>query len=79
MKIIGYYNEQGYEIVALDENGQIVKEFYQAGNNRFDSQQSSVDNPLPLSTLKRYCQQTGKDIAKEEKLPFIGIEYSDLS
>jgi len=78
-KIIGYYHNKGYEICGIDKNGQIVNELYQAGNNRFDSQQNSADNPLPLSTLKRYCKQTGEEIAKENGLPFIGVELMETN
>ena len=76
-KVIGYYNRQGYEIVALDDNGLITDELYSAGNNRWDSQQGApVDgsNACTLRQLRSYCCQTGKEIAAELHLPFIGVE-----
>lgn len=77
MKVIGYYDKNGYEICEIDDNGQTIKELYQAGNNRYDSQQNSSDNPLPLSTLKEYCEQTGKEIAKEHNLSFVGVQLRE--
>ena len=45
MKLIGYYNEYGYEITDVDNNEVI----YSAENSPYDSQQGvSLDKALPL-------------------------------
>jgi len=78
--IIGYYNRQGYEIVALDSHGLITDELYQAGNNRWDSYQCALvgsSDACTLRELRSYCHQTGKEIANEMHLPFWGVERTE--
>ena len=72
-KVIGYYNEYEYR-VEVDE-----QEVYQAGNSPHDSQVYSRDlanfETLPLETMRKYCEQTSKEIAKEQGAKYIGVDY----
>ena len=74
MKIIGYYNEQGYQIESDNTMDAIL---YHAGNHAFDSQQdgTGTKHQLPLKTIKEYCEQTTIEIANEQAAQFMGVEY----
>lgn len=81
MNIIGYYNRQGYRIGMIDDGGQF-EQLYDAGNNRNDSDRTNsvpLDSPnaLPLRTIRAYCIQTGKEIAKEQAIEFVGAEREE--
>lgn len=74
MKAIGYYNEYYYRV---EIDGQ---EKYLAGNNSLDSspiQTLSLDNPVvaDLATMREFCEDTTKAIAKKYNADFIGVEY----
>jgi hypothetical protein len=74
MEYRGFYNKTGYRI--LDENGD---EIYSAGNSPYESQ-TIIDSryALPLSTIKRYCNITGQDIADEKNGKWTGCKrYKD--
>lgn len=58
--VSGQYNEFGYQIFVNDD---LV---YEAGNSPYDSV-SVVEDGLPLTTIKKYCIQTGKEITGERK------------
>lgn len=79
--LIGFYNEYGYHIDRI-VNGRIEGDpLYRAGNSRFDSAQSCYtlepDQVVDLDALKEYCEGTGKEIAKEHNLTFLGVEYDE--
>ncbi len=67
MKLIGYYDDYGYRIED-DDNGTVL---YEAGNNPLEST-SHVINGLPVETLKRYCKQTGQEMAEELGAEWLG-------
>ena len=59
----GHYNQYGYKI--FDEDDKLV---YQAGNNPYDSSpgQTLVCDGLTAKELRQFCNQTGREIAKEQ-------------
>lgn len=66
----GYYNEWGYRI--FDINGD---EIYNAGNSPHES--SGVvarADGLPLTTLREFCNYTGKMIAKDNDGKWFGCK-----
>lgn len=66
----GYYNEWGYRI--FDINGD---EIYNAGNSPHES--SGVvarADGLPLTTLREFCNYTGKMIAKDNDGKWLGCK-----
>jgi hypothetical protein len=69
MKIIGYYNLDGYRIED-NLDGEVL---YEAGNNPLESS-SHVDRAdgLPLHTIKEYCERTGREMAEELSAAFVG-------
>lgn len=74
--IIGYFNEYGYKIEIAKPNNNF-ETVYAAGNNKFDSGLSQTVDPihgLDLATIKKFCKQTGEEIAQERGLKFGGIE-----
>lgn len=72
MKITGEYSLTGYIIFADGV------EFYTAGNNPRDSKQPAQGGKgLPLATLRDFCINTAKDIAKEQHAEFGGVEEVD--
>ena len=72
-KVIGYYNELEYR-VELDG-----KEIYTAGNSKFDSQAyTSADEGVGIKTMRSYCIQTAKELAKEHNAEYIGVERIEL-
>jgi len=72
-KVIGYYNELLYRV---ELNG---KEIYSVGNSPFDSQvYTSKESGVGLETMKKYCEQTSKELAKENHAKFIGVEYEEM-
>jgi len=80
--IIGYYNRQGYRTCLFDDSGCVAEELYTAGNNRYssadtDSVEPDSPNAVNLRTLRSYCRQTSKDIAREYHIPFIGVEREE--
>jgi hypothetical protein len=76
MKIIGYYNLDGYRIED-NLDGEIL---YEAGNNPLESS-SHVDrvDGLPLKTIKKYCRGTGFEIAEELKAEFLGAYFEEVT
>jgi len=79
-RIVGYYNEQEYSVDMFSDDEPMGVELYRAGNSPYDSQQYvSIEDGVGLETMKLYCEQTSKDIAKEQGAKFVGIEYKELS
>jgi len=71
--VVGYYNAREYSVCV---NGQPV---YTAGNNKWDSQQySSPSKGVGLNKMKKFCIQTSKDIAREKKAKYYGVEYERI-
>lgn len=68
MELAGYFDEFGYTI----EDCVTGKELYRAGNNPLESS-SVVSNGLPIKTIKKYCKQTLKEMAKENNCGFVGV------
>jgi hypothetical protein len=80
MRIIGYYNELGYRVALVDDNGQTVEDLYIAGNSPDDSSYTTTDleEALSLDTIKDFCKTTSKEIAEEKGVEFVGTEYEDM-
>jgi len=58
----------GYRIVNSDDDT-----VYSAGNSPYDSAASvPLSEALPLETLQRYCDQTGREIAEETGATYTG-------
>lgn len=74
-KAISYYNEYHYTVEIDGE------EVYEAGNNPYDSQGYIHDlensEVIPLETMKQYCEKTTREIAEEQGVEYIGIEYDE--
>jgi len=64
--IIGEYNKNGYEI--MNDKGESL---YLAGNHPLDSS-LVISNGLPITALRKFCIQTGKEMAKEQKTKWGG-------
>jgi hypothetical protein len=76
-KVIGYYNEIEYKVFIIGESG-LIKHLYNAGNSPLDSQQYvNAEDGIGLEKMKEYCEQTSKELAKENNLPFAGIEFEE--
>lgn len=75
--IVAYYNEEGYRIDLVDNSEHV--EIYSAGNSKYDSYQIvSIDDALPLRTIKDFAEQTGRTIANKLSCRFVGSEYEQL-
>jgi hypothetical protein len=75
--IFGEYNKYGYKLFS-SRNGQ-VEEVYCAGNSPYESTAIIPCNSgtLPLKTIRKYCIQTGKEMAKEKGCKWNGLERND--
>jgi len=77
-QLIGYYHEHGYNLHVRDEQGSL-EQVYEAGNSPHDSSVTvPVDRGLDLETLKRYCEQTGEEMAEEMELPWGGCDLEEV-
>jgi hypothetical protein len=74
MKIIGYYNLDGYRIED-NLDGEIL---YEAGNNPFDST-SVIDDGLPLEIIKGFCNQTGLEMTVDRGVEFVGAYFKEVT
>ena len=75
--LVGFYHPHGYNI-HRQEDGQLVEQVYEAGNNPGDSTSMiPVERGEDLETLHRFCEQTGKELAKEMGLPWAGCSEED--
>lgn len=71
MKIRGVFDENGYSI--LDEDGTVL---HQAGNNPHEqSPQSSFPGAAPLTEIAKWCDRTGREIAKEKGGEWDGLRF----
>lgn len=65
--LYGEYNQSGYNLLLID--GKDTKDIYSAGNSNQDSTVIvSPNDPsaVPLKTIRKFCIQTGKEMAKEK-------------
>lgn len=78
--IIGYYNEHGYYVSRMTD-GNVEDELYRAGNSRWESTDvvdpKDETNALPLAEIKAFCIQTSKEMAEEEGIGYIGVDYDE--
>ena len=71
-KVIGYYCNYQYEVTIDGET------LYAAGNSPGCSQTyTTKENGLPLETMKKFCEQTSREMAKENNTEFIGVEFDE--
>lgn len=70
--LIGYYNANGYRIETAD--GKVL---YTAGANALDS--GAPGRSVEPHTLRRWCVQTGKQMAKELGAKWGGAEYDRIT
>lgn len=74
MQLIGFYHSHGYNI-WLANNGRLVDQVYEAGNSPACSVTLvPVECGVSVETLKRYCEQTGREMAAEMGLTWIGCD-----
>ncbi len=77
--LIGYYDERHYSVCVVND-GQIVRELYTAGNHKTESQtyvSPHSPNACTPTQMRDFCRQTTKEIAKEQRLPYLGIEKEE--
>jgi hypothetical protein len=69
--VVGYYNAREY---TIDVDG---KPFFRAGNSKYDSQLYGTppSQGVGLNKMKKFCIQTAKEIAKEKKAKYYGVQY----
>jgi hypothetical protein len=73
---IGSYNEYGYAVV----NHTTSTVVYTAGNSLYDSQtylEPSDERAVSLALMREFCQETTRDIARENKAEYGGVGYDD--
>jgi len=74
-RLIGYYHKYGYEIMDVDSSYAV----YHAGNSPYDSAQVvDLSDAVPITELKQFCKDTGKEIAEEQGAEFLGVEQINL-
>jgi hypothetical protein len=64
-EVTGEYSDDGYRIFVDGE------EMYEAGNHPMEST-SWISDGLSLDTMRKYCIQTGKEVAQERGGVFTG-------
>jgi hypothetical protein len=69
----GQYNRNGYEVWLGD---QLV---YSAGNHVQDSTQPALreEDRLPLKTIRQFRIKTAREIAREHRGRFVGVERAE--
>jgi hypothetical protein len=80
--IIVFYNHYGYTVYLFND-GQIENDMYSAGNNKWSSADTDsvpLDNAncVPLWRIRQYAKHTGRQIAREEGVPFVGTQFDDF-
>lgn len=76
-QLIGFYHPHGYNI-WLAKYGKLIEQVYEAGNSPSCSVTLvPVERGVPVKTLKRYCEQTGREIAAEMGLAWTGCDEED--
>jgi hypothetical protein len=74
--VAGFYNRYGYEIY-LKVGGMLTEELYSAGNSCEDSTAVVDEDGESLRTMRKYCVQTGKEIAEDMGIPWLGASRED--
>ena len=69
MRLMGFYNEYGYNITDIDTG----LDLYHAGNSPFEST-DVIPSGLSLKKIKKMCNNTGKEMARENNCEWIGVE-----
>jgi hypothetical protein len=71
------YNEHGYEVTTQDSEEETVTDYYAAGNHPLESTSHLPpgENSLPLATIRKYAERTGKEQAEEHGATWLGAEY----
>lgn len=70
-KVTGLYTALAY-IVKLD--GRVI---YQAGNSPLESQvYLPAVQGVGLETMRKFCEQTAKELAEQHNADFVGVEHS---
>jgi uncharacterized protein (UPF0297 family) len=79
--LIGFFSETGYNIWRqIDGKLTDGEPLYEAGNSRYNS--SNIVDPSrgeDLETLRRYCNQTGLEMAQELGIPWGGCTQEESS
>lgn len=71
MRLVGTFNEFGYQIEDVD--GNVI---YTAGNNpRESSSVVSLEHALDITEIMQFCRETGEDMAQDLDATFVGIQY----
>ena len=74
---IGFYDETGYRIWDCEE-GQLVEQLYEAGNDPLESTNIvPVECGVSLEILRGFCEQTGKEMAEEAGVAWLGCSEED--
>lgn len=75
--VVGFYSRKGYNCWR-QEDGQLTECLYEAGNSPYDSTTIvPMDRGLTIQTMRDYCETTGKEIAEEQGLEWIGCSEED--
>ena len=76
MKVVGYYNEQGYQIESI--NKEEINVLYTASNHALDSQQdgTGTQHQLSLKDIIAFCEQTTRELAEDKNAEYGGIEHT---
>lgn len=70
-KVTGLYTALAY-IIKLD--GKVI---YQAGNSSLESQvYLPAGQGVGLATMRKFCEQTAKELAEQHKAEFVSVEQS---
>ena len=80
MVLTGFYHEYGYNIFEMVDGELGEEPLYEAGNCPGDSTAViSVERGLDLETIRRYCEQTGREMAEERGVRWVGCDREDDS
>jgi hypothetical protein len=75
-QLIGFYHAHGYNLHVLE--GGLLEQVYEAGNSPHDSDTTvPVKQGVGLETLHKYCEQTGREMARELGIPWAGCEKEE--
>lgn len=75
--IVGFYSWKGYNIWRQEE-GQLTEQLYEAGNSPYTSTDVvPMERGLTIQAMRTYCNRTGRDIAEEEGLEWLGCSEED--
>lgn len=76
-----YGSYSSYEYVIEDQNGN--DPLYRGGNSRWESTTvlplKDLSQVESFETMKRFCNQTGEEMAKELGVPWMGCTFDETS